>query len=147
MHDFSRKIYFYCWEKLQKNMYFHPKMAWPPAAYDVISQNHSNCLSLNSSQNVCKEWMNSYWKRQVLMFYPLGKNSKKPSSGAGGCHNPPPPPNSPTLYVVRPRVNTTITSFILYEKFLQFDWLRAVVFQLNLKYLHVKITKLLRVVV
>ena len=74
------------------------------------------------------------------MFYPLGKNSKKPSRGAGGCH-------SPTLYVVRPRVNTTITSFILYEKFLQFDWLRAVVFQLNLKYLHVKITKLLRVVV
>ena len=33
-------------------------------------------------------------------------------------------------------------SFILlHEKFLQFDWLRAVVFQLNLKYLHVKITK------
>ena len=31
--------------------------------------------------------------------------------------------------------------------FLQFDWLRAVVFQLNLKYLHVKITKLLQVVV
>ena len=30
---------------------------------------------------------------------------------------------------------------------LQFDWLRAVVFQLNLKYLHVKITNLLRVVV
>ena len=145
MHDFSRKIYFYCWKKLKKNMYFHPKMAWPPATYDVISQNHSNCLSLNSFQNVCKEWMNSYWKRQVLMFYPLGKNSKKPSRGAGGCH--PPPPNSPTLYVVHPRVNTTITSFILYEKFLQFDWLRAVVFQLHLKYPHVKITKLLRVVV
>ena len=33
------------------------------------------------------------------------------------------------------------------EKFLQFDWLRAVVFQLNLKYLHVKITNLLWVVV
>ena len=29
----------------------------------------------------------------------------------------------------------------LHEKFLQFDWLRAVVFQLNLKYPHVKITK------
>ena len=29
----------------------------------------------------------------------------------------------------------------LHEKFLQFDWLRAEVFQLNLKYLHVKITK------
>ena len=41
-----------------------------------------------------------------------------------------------------------ITFFIrLHEKFLQFDWLRAVVFQLNLKYLHVKITKPLRVVV
>ena len=36
---------------------------------------------------------------------------------------------------------------LLHEKFLQFDWLTAVVFQLNLKYLHVKITNLLRVVV
>ena len=41
-----------------------------------------------------------------------------------------------------------ITWFILLnEKFLQYDWLRAVVFQLNLKYLHVKITNLLWVVV
>ena len=31
---------------------------------------------------------------------------------------------------------------VLYEKFVQFDWLRAVVFQLNLKYLHVKFTTL-----
>ena len=36
---------------------------------------------------------------------------------------------------------------LLRVKFLQFDWLRAVVFQLNLKYLHVKITKLSRAVV
>ena len=38
---------------------------------------------------------------------------------------------------------------LLHEKFLQFDWLRTVVFQLNLKRLqsHVKITKLLWVVV
>ena len=36
---------------------------------------------------------------------------------------------------------------LLHEKFLQFDWLRAAVFQLNLKYLHVKITKILPVVV
>ena len=35
---------------------------------------------------------------------------------------------------------------LLHEKFLQFDWLRALVFQLNLKYPHVKITKPLRVV-
>ena len=40
-----------------------------------------------------------------------------------------------------------IRIILLHEKFLQFDWLRAVVFQLNLKYLHVKITILLRVVV
>ena len=33
------------------------------------------------------------------------------------------------------------------EKFLQFDWLRAVVFLLNLKYLHVKITNFFREVV
>ena len=33
------------------------------------------------------------------------------------------------------------------DKFLQFDWFRAVVFQLNLKYLHVKITNLSWVVV
>ena len=34
-----------------------------------------------------------------------------------------------------------ISVFIpLPEKFLSFDWLRAAVFQLNLKYLHVKIT-------
>ena len=42
---------------------------------------------------------------------------------------------------------TTITIVILlHEEFLQFDWLRVVVFQLKLKYLHVKITNLLWVV-
>ena len=44
-----------------------------------------------------------------------------------------------------------MTHFILllHEKFLQFDWLRAVtvIFQLNLKYRHVKITNHLWVVV
>ena len=41
-----------------------------------------------------------------------------------------------------------ITYFILlHEKLLQFDWLRAVVFRLNLKYVHVKIRNLLWVVV
>ena len=46
----------------------------------------------------------------------------------------------------RERVDRTVNSFILlHEKFLQFDWLRVVVFQLNLTYLHMKITNLLRV--
>ena len=40
-----------------------------------------------------------------------------------------------------------IIVILLHEKFLQFDWLRAMVFQLNLKYLHVEITNLLWVVV
>ena len=39
-----------------------------------------------------------------------------------------------------------VTDVLLNEKFLQLDWLRAVAFPLNLKYLHVKITKILRVV-
>ena len=37
--------------------------------------------------------------------------------------------------------------FVLRDKFLEFDWLRAVVIQLNLKYLHVKIANLWRVAV
>ena len=40
-----------------------------------------------------------------------------------------------------------IIIILLHEKFLQFDWLRAVVFQLNLKYLLVKISNLLWVAV
>ena len=40
-----------------------------------------------------------------------------------------------------------ITLILLHEKFLQFDWLRAGVFPLNLKYLHVKITTLLWAIV
>ena len=45
--------------------------------------------------------------------------------------------------------NVIYTLVLLHEKFLQFDWLREVVFQLYLKYmyLHVKITNLLWVVV
>ena len=44
----------------------------------------------------------------------------------------------------RKLVLKVIKGFILlHEKFLQVDWLRAVVFQLNLKYAPVKITNLL----
>ena len=43
--------------------------------------------------------------------------------------------------------NTLSTIILLHEKFLQFDWVRAVVFQFNLKYLPVKITNLLLVIV
>ena len=46
-----------------------------------------------------------------------------------------------------PLLHILTALILLHEKFLQFDWLRAVLFQLNLKYLHVKITNLLWVVV
>ena len=75
-------------ERSWKNMHFHPKLAWPPATYDIISRIHSNWPSLNSSQNVREGWTNSHWKRQVLMFNPLGKISEKPY---GGWHPFPPP--------------------------------------------------------
>ena len=53
-----------------------------------------------------------------------------------------------TLGPILTNSESEINGFILlHEKFLQFDWLRAVLFQLNLKYLHVKITNLLHVVV
>ena len=38
-------------ERSWKNMYFHPKLAWPPATYDVVSRNHSNWASLYLFQN------------------------------------------------------------------------------------------------
>ena len=77
--------------KSWKTTYFHSKMAWPPATYDVISRNHSNWPSLNLSQNVREGWTSSYWKSQVLMFYPLIENSEKPygGGGEGGWHPPP----------------------------------------------------------
>ena len=74
-------------ERSWKNKYVHSKMACPPPTYDVISHNHSNWTSLNLPQNVREGRTNSYWKRQVLMFYPQGKNSGKPY---GGIHPPPP---------------------------------------------------------
>ena len=58
------------------------------------------------------------------------------------------PENAIPKHALVSQSQTAFALFILlHEKFLQFDWLRAVVFQLNLKYLHVKITNLLRVVV
>ena len=67
-------------EKSWKNMYFHPKFARLPSTYNVIARD-SDWSSLNLSQNVRDGLTNSIWKRQVLMFYPLGKN---PYGGRGG---------------------------------------------------------------
>ena len=42
-------------ERSWKNMYLHPKLAWPPASYDVISCNHSNWPLLNLGWRCFKE--------------------------------------------------------------------------------------------
>ena len=81
-------------------------MVWPPATYDVISRNNSNLASLNLSQKVREGWTNSYWKRQVLMFY-LPEKTQNLGGGGGGevaaTPRPPPPP------LVRPMFNKTET--------------------------------------
>ena len=51
------------------------------------------------------------------------------------------------IIIIIIKIITIIIIILLHKKFLQFAWLRAVVFQLNLKYPHVKITNLLQVVV
>ena len=79
-------------------------MAWPPATYDIISRNHSNWPSLNLSQNVRERWTNIYWKRQVLMFYPLGKHWEKLYAGVASTA---PAPNP--LYVRGSNFNTEIS--------------------------------------
>ena len=94
LHDFSHKVYFYCWRKLKK-IYFHAKMAWPPATHDFVSRNDRKWPSLNLSQNLREGLTNSYWKRQVLVFHPLGKKLRKT---LGRWHPPtsrPPPPLPP----------------------------------------------------
>ena len=52
-----------------------------------------------------------------------------------------------TIEVEDEKIYELFSYLLRCKKLLQFDWLRAVVFQLNLKHLHVKITNLLLVVV
>ena len=74
-------------------------MAWPSATYDIISRIYSNWPSLNLSQNAFEGKKKSYWKRQVLMFYRLGK-TKKNLRGIGGGNSP-----TPHLYVRKLKQN------------------------------------------
>ena len=69
--------YFYCL-KLWRKKYFHSKMAWPPLLITSYLVTTQNWPSLNVTQIARKGWTNSYWKHQVLMLYPLGKNLEKP---------------------------------------------------------------------
>ena len=98
LHDFSHEIYFYCLKKLKKQVFsFKIGLSTAPATYGVIYGSHSNWPSLNLSQNLREEWANSYWKRQALLFYPLGKKTQK--NLMKGASMPPPPPAPPPFYV------------------------------------------------
>ena len=50
-------------------------------------------------------------KTQVLMFYPLGKNSEKPYGGSG-IHPPPPPLVRPIVLISLLSIPCEILSFI-----------------------------------
>ena len=80
LHDFSHKIYFYCWKKL-KNMNFYSKMVWPPPPYDVISRNHRNLPLLNLTQNAREGWTNSYWKKIRCWCFIVYEKIQKNFSG------------------------------------------------------------------
>ena len=94
MHDFSHKIYFYCWKKLKK-MHFHSN--W----LDHLLLMMSYLLTIATDHKLVPKTargMNEQllWKRQVLMFYTLGKNRRNLMTlGGGGGHLPPPPLPSP----------------------------------------------------
>ena len=91
-------------------MYSHPKLAWPPAPYVVISRNHSNWPSLNLSQNACQQLL----KTSGTDFLYSTKKKLIP---------PPPPPPSPLnnvrglSYANRRRTNFSQEySFLLFSK-------------------------------
>ena len=119
LHDFSHEIYFYCLKKLKKQVFsFKIGLTTAPATYGVIYGNHSNWPSLNLSQNLREEWANSYWKRQALLFYPLGKKTQKNLMEGASM----PPPRSPSLLC--PRVNSFWSVIVLICLFvcLFFGW-------------------------
>ena len=72
-------------ERSWKNMSFHPKMAWPPATYDIISQNHSNLLSLNLSQKCARDERTATENVRCWCFILQEKTQKTL------CPLPPPP--------------------------------------------------------
>ena len=49
--------------------------------------------------------------------------------------------------ILNNNIMVILVVILLHEHFLQFDWVRIVVFQLNLKYLHVKSTDILHLAV
>ena len=117
----------------------------PPAAMSEENVCHSQAIWKVDS---VIHWINHYPLDSAIGFpntYPMDSTMHLLNNGAQefkSCRS-----DWSKFWQVKPCVNLIYSFILLHEKFLQFDWLRAVVFQLNLKYLHVKITTLLRVVV
>ena len=90
MHDFSHKIHFYCWKKLKK-MHFHSN--W----LDHLLLMMSYLLTIATDHKLVPKTargMNEQllWKRQVLMFYTLGKNRRNLMKRGGVASTTPPSP-------------------------------------------------------
>ena len=108
------------------------------------------------SQRVKKIWV-SRAKWQVFVMENCDYNIKWQSMCIGlnftqtsrhkGYHETVKGLNPDLCIILLYSVHGFIHFILLHEKFLQFAWLRTVVFLLNLKYLHVKITNLFWVVV
>ena len=108
----------------------HCSQSYPPGLQPWNGLNIKN-VSLFSGLH----WQEVKAKTHSFLMLTKQGNPIKGSSFREGTLNLPIPCPQPILAVT-----------LLQEKFLQFDWLTAVVFQLNLKYLHVRIAKPLRVV-
>ena len=64
------------------DMYFHAKLTWLSASYDVISRNRGNWPSLNVSQNLCEGGTISLWKRGFTLSDGVFKSSKTFTPGS-----------------------------------------------------------------
>ena len=74
--------------RTRKNTYFHQKMAWPPATYDVISCNHSNWQSLKLVLKCVGGMNEQLLKTSGANVLSPRKNSEEPYGG-GGTPTPP----------------------------------------------------------
>ena len=136
----------------------------PHVRKSVFQNPWNSCLcSVKSSKFVLRKlkswaWNPEYSSRIPESHYLINDWNPESNFHWQRIQNPEPGIRNPLRGVQNPRLSwfslhgaiqstSLITGFILlHEKCLQFDWLRAVIFQLNLKHPHMKNTILLRVV-
>ena len=98
----------------------------------------SSTIDIILSQITCKEariWTSFWLDRKQYGWFAMFRLAKMPPSVSCCWFE-----SAFFRCAISSEIHTRVRYVILlHEKFLQFDWLRVVVFQLNLKYLHVKI--------